>query len=178
METERLNIRRFQQLDCNDLHDILGDAILMEFTEPPFSLSQTRDFLENFCIRRTPQVAFAVELKATQKVIGYLLLKPLDHKGTFELGFWINRDFWRTGIAFEACQCLIAHAFLNRSAQKIVAETCDVKKAVPLLKKIRTEDGSRHFVSNDRQSRTKTRYLLVKFRKIKKSIALFYFCQY
>ena len=136
METERLNIRRFQQLDCNDLHDILGDAILMEFTEPPFSLSQTRDFLENFCIRRTPQVAFAVELKATQKVIGYLLLKPLDHKGTFELGFWINRDFWRTGIAFEACQCLIAHAFLNRSAQKIVAETCDVKKAVPLLKKL------------------------------------------
>ena len=52
IETDRMTLRNFVQDDLADLHEILGDPIVMEHTEPPYDLEKTRNFLEDFCIGR------------------------------------------------------------------------------------------------------------------------------
>ena len=130
--TERLEIRRFEPSDAEDLHEILGDAETMKFLEPPFSKEQTMEFLRDFCIKK--QGALAAKLKGG-KVIGYILFNPTS-PGTYELGWVFNRAFWRKGYAFEALSAIIDYGFRELSVKKFIAETTDPIRSVGLMKKL------------------------------------------
>lgn len=130
--TERLEIRRFEPRDAEDLHEILGDAETMKFLEPPFSKEQTEEFLNGFCIKK--QGALAAKLKGG-KVIGYILFNPTS-PGTYELGWVFNRAFWRKGYAFEALSAVIDYGFKELSVKKFIAETTDPIRSVGLMKKL------------------------------------------
>ena len=130
--TKRLEIRRFEPCDAEDLHEILGDAETMKFLEPPFSKEQTEEFLNGFCIKK--QGALAAKLKGG-KVIGYILFNPTS-PGTYELGWVFNRAFWRKGYAFEALSAVIDYGFRELSVKKFIAETTDPIRSVGLMKKL------------------------------------------
>ncbi len=133
LETQRLRIREFVPGDAQDLYEILGDAETMACSEPPYSFRRTQAFLEDFCIRRKAALA-AVE-KESGKVIGYLLFKALE-EGVYELGWFFNRSCWRRGYAYEACSAVKEYAFTRLCARKIVAETIDKERSVPLMEKL------------------------------------------
>lgn len=133
METDRLRIRPFAPEDARDLHEILGDEETMAYSEPPYSMERTRAFLADFCIGR--KGALAAEEKGSGKVVGYLLFSPLE-EGVYELGWFFNRKFWRRGYAYEACLAVKEYAFTRLHARKIVAETIDTEKSVPLMEKL------------------------------------------
>ena len=130
--TKRLEIRRFEPRDAEDLHKILGDAETMKFLEPPFSKEQTEEFLNDFCIKK--QGALAAKLKGG-KVIGYILFNQTS-PGTYELGWVFNRAFWRKGYAFEALSAVIDYGFRELSVKKFIAETTDPIRSVGLMKKL------------------------------------------
>lgn len=131
LETPRLVIRRFIPGDLNDLFEILGDAETMQFSEPPYDLAKTEEFLRDFCIAR--QSTFAAAEKSSGKVIGYILFNQLDEG--IEAGWFFNRMFWRQGYAFEAMNAVFAHAFAD-GAERIFAETVDTEKSAGLMKKL------------------------------------------
>lgn len=133
LETPRMLIRNFLADDADDLHEILGDAQTMEYSEPPYDLEQTKRFLESFCIARGGAVA-AVD-RQTNKVIGYILFTEVE-AGEYELGWFFNRHFWRKGYAYEACKGLMDYAFGTMGVEKIFAETIDGVKAVGLMEKL------------------------------------------
>ncbi len=132
-ETERLIIRNFTPEDAKDLHEILGDGETMLFCEPPYDFDKTKAFLESFCIMRRGAVA-AVE-KRSQKMIGYILFNEME-AGIYEMGWFLNRSYWRKGYAYEACKAVIKYAFCDLNAHKIFAETSDGVKSVGLMKKL------------------------------------------
>lgn len=135
IETNRLILRGFQAADEADLHQILGDSLTMAYSEPPYSASQTRAFLHDFCIGLGNSLA-AVR-KEEGKLIGYLLFKPLDPEKTiWEIGWFFNRRFWRQGYAFEAASALIAYAFEQQTIREIRAETPDPVRSAGLIKKL------------------------------------------
>lgn len=133
IETDRMIIRDFNHNDVNDLYEIFGDDKTMEQCEPSYSLEQTRNFLNDFCIQR--QAAFAAVLKEVGKVMGYILFKPIEDN-VYEIGWIFNRNYWGRGYAFEACSELIRYAFDEMNVHKIFAEAIDPIKSVNLMKKL------------------------------------------
>ena len=133
IETERLIVRDFSAEDVYDLHEILGDEETMENCEPAYDFEKTRTFLEEFCIGKKGAVAAA--LKDSNKVIGYILFKPLE-EGIYEIGWFFNRAYWRQGYAYEACSTLMAYGFSEMKIHKVVAEAIDAQKSVRLMEKL------------------------------------------
>ena len=133
LETPRMIIRDFTPSDAADLHDIFGDEETMENCEPAYDFEKTKAFLTSFCIGRKGAVA-AVH-KESGKMIGYILFNEFD-EGVYEMGWIFNRNFWRKGLAFEACKAVIDYAFTERKAHKIFAEAIDTVKSVSLMQKL------------------------------------------
>ena len=133
IETNRLVIRDFRPEDVHDLHEILGDEETMRNCEPAYDFEKTRTFLEGFCIGKKGAVAAA--LKDSNKVIGYILFKPLE-EAVYEIGWFFNRAYWRQGYAYEACSALMAYGFSEMNIHKVVAETIDAQKSVKLMEKL------------------------------------------
>jgi len=117
------------------LWEIFGDRATMEHVQP-YDRQEALTFFQTFCIRKTPPGAFAVVLKDTGKVVGYLLFNNIDEKDIYEIGWIFNRNHWRNGYAYEAADALIAEAFRTMGAHKIVAEAEDTLKSVPLMEKL------------------------------------------
>lgn len=133
LETERTVLREFYPEDAYDLHEILGDAITMEYIEPPYDFEKTEKFLQEFCIAR--KGALAAVHKGNRKVIGYVLFHPLERE-VYEIGWIFNRSYWRQGYGFEACGALVQYAFSALSVHKICAETTDAVKSAGLMRKL------------------------------------------
>lgn len=133
LATPRLLLRAFVPQDADDLQEILGDAEVMRFSEPPYSPGQTRRFLAEFCIGQKGGLA-AVH-RASGKTVGYLLFRAQE-PGVYELGWFFNRAYWRQGYAFEACSALMEYAFCTLRAHKLFAETTDGAASVRLMEKL------------------------------------------
>lgn len=133
IETRQIVVRDFCLDDANDLHDILGDAETMKSCEPAYSFEKTQRFLSEFCIDK--KGAFAAVEKASKKVIGYILFKPLQ-EAVYEIGWIFNKHYWRRGYAYESCSAVISYAFHNLNAHKVIAETIDNQKSTHLMEKL------------------------------------------
>ena len=133
IETPRMIIRGFTPEDAADLHEILGDEKVMANCEPAYDYAKTERFLADFCIGCGGGVA-AVH-RESGKVVGYILFNALE-EGVYEMGWFINRNYWRQGIAFESCKAVIDYAFAEMGVHKIFAETIDCVKSVSLMKKL------------------------------------------
>lgn len=133
LETERVLLRDFTIEDIDDFQEIFGDAETMLNVEPPYDLKKSKEFLQNFCIKK--HGAFAACHKQDGKVIGYVLFNPFDD-GVYEIGWIFNKRYWRKGYAFEICSALLKYAFTELGAHKIFAEAIDPVKSVGLMKKL------------------------------------------
>jgi len=138
LETDRMILRNFAEGDLADLHEIFGDAEVMTYIEPTYSLEQTREFLEGFCIKQGK--AFAAVHKGLDKVIGYVLFKEIDDE-VYEIGWIFNKAFWRQGYAFEICSRLIGYGFEILGLFKICAEGIDEKTTGMMEKLGMTREG-------------------------------------
>jgi RimJ/RimL family protein N-acetyltransferase len=140
IETDRMILRNFAKDDLADLHEIFGDPIVMEHTEPAYNLEKTKDFLHDFCMggKRPGQLpgAFAATLKDGGKVIGYVLFKEYEAPEIYEIGWIFNKDYWRKGYAYEICHGLIKYAFENMGLHKICAHATDGIKSVSIMEKL------------------------------------------
>lgn len=131
--TNRLFIRPFQADDAEGLHALLGDEQTMVYLEPAYDLNRTKLFLQTFCIERGGAVgAFH---KETGLLIAYILFCA-QGKGEYELGWIVNRAYWRQGYAYEACSAVIDYTFTHLHVRRIFAETIDTVKSVALMKKL------------------------------------------
>lgn len=133
LEADRLIIRDFRTADVYDLHEILGNAETMKFCEPAYTFERTQSFLQDFCIEK--RGAFAVVEKSSQKMIGYVLFKELEHT-VYEIGWIFNKNYWKQGYAYEACSKIIVYAFEKLNVSKVVAETIDQQKSIGLMEKL------------------------------------------
>ena len=157
LETERMSVRDFAMDDLEDLQAILGDEETMAYSEPTYTRERTAEFLRQFCVEK--KGAVAAVLKATGRVIGYILFHELD-EGVYEMGWFFNRTCWGKGYALEACKAVVDHAFNQQNAHKIFAETIDGGKSVGLMKKLGMKpEGIRRSQVKDRSGTWADLYL-------------------
>ena len=105
IETKRCRIRQFKQSDVDELYLILSNPKVMEYIEAPFTLEDTKDFLNKNALSY-PSRVFALEYKQNKKLIGHVIFHEYDEE-SYEIGFILSQDYWRQGIADEITKSLI-----------------------------------------------------------------------
>ncbi|MBY0401007.1 GNAT family N-acetyltransferase [Myxococcota bacterium] len=127
LETHRLILRPFRDSDFEDVHAYARDPEVCRYQSwGPNSEQATRDFLtgaQKWLAGPDPkEFEFGIELKASNRLLGGCGFRTRRAEfREFEIGWTLNRDFWRQGIGTEAVRVLIAFAFRDRKAHRLYA---------------------------------------------------------
>lgn len=140
LRTERLLLRAARWDDLRPLHAIFTDPVAMRFwSRPPHvTLAQTERWLRSM-IEAPPETSadFIVELDG----------RTIGKAGFFrfpEIGFILGRDHWRRGLAHEALQAVLDHAFVERGLEAAEADVDPRNEAsLRLLEKLGFEETAR-----------------------------------
>lgn len=117
IETKRLRIREYTWEDFSALYEILSDAETMKYYPRPYDENGVKRWI-NWCLDSYKQNGFglwALELKETGEFIGDcgISMQKIDGEMLPEIGYHINKKFWRQGYAKEACSAVKDWLFEN-----------------------------------------------------------------
>lgn len=136
LATHRLNLRQWELDDADFVFDLYSRWEVQRFIGlVPRIMEDPAEAIERISVWRGLQHPvhgiWAVEIAATNQLVGILLLKPipasgksmpLQPSGDTEIGWHFHPDYWGNGYASEAAAAVLAHAFQS-GLQKIVAVT-------------------------------------------------------
>lgn len=116
-ETERLILREYTEDDFEPLFSILSDAETMANYPEPFDRDKVRLWIEQNQ-RRYVSYGYglwAVVMKETDELIGDcgLTIQNIDGVLLPEIGYHINKQYWRRGYGSEAAAAVRDWAFEN-----------------------------------------------------------------
>ena len=135
--TPRFVIRGFRESDAEALYPILSDPEVMRYIEPPFTLAQTREFLETAALGERPLV-WALEEFPSHQLIGQVIFHPYDET-RYEIGWILARSRWHRGLAGEITDVLTEYAV----RQKIPALVIECADGQTVTKHIAEKKGFR-----------------------------------
>ncbi len=115
IETERLLLREFTHEDFPALFEIFSDPETMRHYPKPFDENRTKDWIE-WNLQNYKDNGFglwAVVLKKTGDFIGDcgLTIQNIDGDLLPEIGYHINKKYWRRGFGSEAARAVRDWAF-------------------------------------------------------------------
>lgn len=118
LQTQRLILREYTQSDFDPLYNILSDPVTMQHYPKPYDEKGTQRWLDwNFSNYKTYGFGlWAMELKETGEFIGDcgITMQPIDGNWLPEIGYHIDKAFWRKGYGSEAARAVRDWAFQNR----------------------------------------------------------------
>ena len=115
IETERLRIRPYSMDDFVALYEILSDRETMKYYPKPYDEDGVRRWI-NWCLESYETNGFglwALELKSTGEFIGDcgISMQKIDGELLPEIGYHVNKRYWRQGYAKEACAAVKSWLF-------------------------------------------------------------------
>lgn len=117
IETERLLLRNYSLEDFDSLYEIMSDPETMQHYPAPFDEERTRGWitwnLDNY--EKYGFGLWAVVLKETGEFIGDcgITIQNIDGDLLPEIGYHINKKYWRRGFAKEAARAVRDWFFEN-----------------------------------------------------------------
>lgn len=123
IETERLILRQYTQDDFDDLYLILSDPITMSHYPKPYDEKGTQRWLDwNFDnYSKYGFGLWAIELKDTHEFIGDcgITMQNIDNEQLPEIGYHIDKKYWRKGYGKEAGRAVCSWGFKNTNFDKL-----------------------------------------------------------
>lgn len=116
-ETDRLLVRDFTVEDAPACFEIYRDPEVLRYLgggEPLSSLESTRDLIERNLTRNLEQAPYgqwAVVVRDTERLIGTILLLPLEDGPEVEVGYHFGQFAWGRGYATEATRGALRYGF-------------------------------------------------------------------
>jgi [ribosomal protein S5]-alanine N-acetyltransferase len=126
IETKRLLIREIHPGDIDYLLEIYQDIQNLRFI-PNSNFFWTREKLKEKYHKINQDYKygfgiFVVQIKGHGKIIGEAgLFNSFKDSNHFELGYILDRKFWRKGYGSEICNSLISYGFSTLNLDKITA---------------------------------------------------------
>lgn len=125
IETEQLALRELTMNDLQPWYQILSDRETMQYYSCAFDMDKTKRWidwnLDNY--RRYGFGLWAVILKETNKFIGDcgITMQNIHGDGNLypEIGYHIDKRFWRKGYASQAAKACLKYAFENLDFDEI-----------------------------------------------------------
>lgn len=153
LETERLILRTWRQEDVNMYFQINQDPKVFEYTEGSLTLQQIQGFISiaNNHMEKYGYAQWTVELKKTEKLIGYIGIYNIDWKDisftpAVTIGWRLGSQYWGKGYATEGAKAALDYGFNHCGIEEIISTTVPMNKAsVCVMEKI----GMQRDLSND-----------------------------
>lgn len=129
LETNHLIIRNWTSNDYDDAHEYASCAEVSKLMDwGPNSLRETKVFVDTAIntakLKPRRLYELAIELKSESKVVGGIGLAINDPQySTAMLGYALNKNYWRKGIASEASIELLKFGFNKLDLHRIYATT-------------------------------------------------------
>jgi ribosomal-protein-alanine N-acetyltransferase len=119
IRTERLLLRRARESDLHALHAVFTHPEAMRYwSRPPHEhLEQTREWLRSMLDSPPPPASDDFVIEHAGTVIGKAGSYRLP-----EIGYILHPDHWRRGLAFEALDAFIRHAFATHDVPRLTAD--------------------------------------------------------
>ncbi|MDZ4698307.1 MAG: GNAT family N-acetyltransferase [Rhodothermales bacterium] len=125
LKTERLTLRSFRANDASRLQRLAGNEAVARttFLPYPYNEGQAESWIrhqeEDYLAGRLTN--FAIELRASQELIGSigLMLEPAYRHA--QLGYWLGEPYWGRGYGTEAAEAVVAHGFQHLDLHRIFA---------------------------------------------------------
>ena len=135
LQTERLQLRPMTIEDLTDYHEYTSDEEVLEFDYFPHkNLAESELSLVKWILSQ-PLGRYGVELLSERKLIGNASLRPTQER-VLEIGYTLNKDYWRQGFGTELVNALCGLAFGKIAAQAVQARVVSENKAsIALLEK-------------------------------------------
>ncbi len=157
IETERLYIRPFIMDDVYDMHELFVQTEVMQSVglAPAFTtIEESSDRIAKWITYGTH---FAIVLKETSIVIGYVAIKPDSEEGckdTRELGFALNHKYQHQGFMTETIKSVIE--YLEVKGITFVWACCfkENVESKNLIERLGFEfqNSAEHFVETEKRS--------------------------
>ncbi|HMF31966.1 MAG TPA: GNAT family N-acetyltransferase [Candidatus Lokiarchaeia archaeon] len=129
LETSEVRLRKVRTSDAPALFEMLLDPEVTRFIgiETPESVEEPRHYIENLLKRwkRGESRAFSLchlEGKKRETVTGVISLEEINYRDLkAELGIWLGKQFWGTGIARTGITLVLQVAFLTLALRRVYA---------------------------------------------------------
>lgn len=122
IETERLILRNYTIEDFDALYEIVSDKETMQHYPKPFDKERTRGWI-NWNLQNYKEYGFglwAVCLKSGEFIGDCgISIQNIDGEQLPEIGYHINKKYWRNGFAHEAASAVRDWAFENTCYNKL-----------------------------------------------------------
>lgn len=123
IETLRLVLREYMPEDFDALFEIMSDEETMWHYPAPFDEERTRGWID-WNIQNYREYGFglwAIILKKTGEFIGDcgITIQNIDGEMLPEIGYHINKKYWRKGFASEAAKSVRDWAFTNTKYERV-----------------------------------------------------------
>ncbi len=142
LDAGSIRLRTLKVEDTQDMHAIYSDTATMEYwgSTATTSIDATRRLVERDikAVDDGLAIFWAIELKETGKVIGKCTLwhfNESNHRA--EVGYVLNREYWRGGLMTSALKAMIMYAFTELGLHRLEADTDpDNTASLALLEKL------------------------------------------
>lgn len=115
LETERLRLRPLMPTDESRIFDFMNHPEVTEFLlffDHPLSQPMLHNWLRNVLAASPDYCAYwGIIHKKDFRLIGILSLTFNTYHHKCELGYWMDKDYWKQGLMTEAAQRAIQYAF-------------------------------------------------------------------
>lgn len=132
LETEHLLLRTFKESDVAPMLAINQDPKVMEYFPALQNEEETRALIDRINAHQEQHgySLYAVELKATGEMIGFVGLMYRDFEAHFtpvvEIGWRLASTHWNQGYATEAARAVLDYAFSVLGLKEIVSFTSEI----------------------------------------------------
>jgi RimJ/RimL family protein N-acetyltransferase len=126
LETDRLILRPFTELDAPRVSELAGDEAISDTTlriPYPYTVEAALEWIGTHKSIRSKGWAlfYAINLKETGDLIGSVGIDIDQLHSRAEIGYWIGKKYWNEGYATEAASCLLDYAFVSLKVHKVVS---------------------------------------------------------
>jgi len=127
IETERLKLRLLKSTDVNDVYEIFSDPEAMRYWSSPPMQEKSAAAEKISKVQQEYQdgeaICFGLEHRLDKKIIGTCsLFRIHETSKRAELGYILNRSYWRQGLMQEALKALLSHFFRDLEFNRLEAE--------------------------------------------------------
>lgn len=133
IESKRLKLAPIGEEHATDLYKLWSDFEVIKYTYMPLvkSHEECADIIRMFIERNQKSEApqnFAILYNDTAiGICGFPIVE--SEKGAYGFYYQLCRDFWGTGLGFEAAEALLEHITRNTSAACVYADAVSVNPA-------------------------------------------------
>lgn len=127
IESSRIRLRHIEKNDIDSLFEIFSETEVMRYwSSPPFiNRSEAENYLADINANFQSKTLFqwGISLITDDKIIGTATLFQLDSKNRrAEIGYALNRIFWKKGLVNEALNALLYFAFTELNLHRVEAD--------------------------------------------------------